>query len=124
MNADLAGRVAIVTGAARNIGRAIVVELARGGANMTINARSSAAEAAPVAARWKALAARRWCNLADVSVGRIFNRTRRGTPVIAFDCIEAIVDAYRASCRRWPPRRARTTESVDSYGSGCSMTIR
>ena len=36
---ELAGKVAIVTGSARNIGRATAVELARGGASLVINAR-------------------------------------------------------------------------------------
>ena len=38
---ELAGKVAIVTGSARNIGRSTAVELARAGASLVINARQS-----------------------------------------------------------------------------------
>lgn len=41
MSQELAGKVAIVTGAARNIGRAICVALAEGGANIVVNTKSS-----------------------------------------------------------------------------------
>lgn len=48
---ELAGRVAIVTGSARNIGRSIALSLAEGGAAVVVNARASQAEAEETVAR-------------------------------------------------------------------------
>ena len=51
MDSDsLQGKVALVTGSGRNIGRATVLELARHGADVVVNARSNRDEAESVAA--------------------------------------------------------------------------
>jgi 3-oxoacyl-[acyl-carrier protein] reductase len=64
---ELAGRVAIVTGSARNIGRAIAEALAEAGAAVVINARSSAAEAEEAAEAIRAAGGRAMVKLGDVS---------------------------------------------------------
>jgi 3-oxoacyl-[acyl-carrier protein] reductase len=49
MAGTLAGKVALVTGAGRNIGRAIALTLARDGATVVVNGRSDAAAIEAVA---------------------------------------------------------------------------
>ena len=63
----LDGKVAIVTGAARNIGRAIALALAAEGAAVVVNARSDKAAADAVAKEIAAAGGRALVHLADVS---------------------------------------------------------
>jgi NAD(P)-dependent dehydrogenase (short-subunit alcohol dehydrogenase family) len=54
---DFTGKTMLVTGSGRNIGRAIILEFARRGANVVVNARSNVDEAEAVAAEARALGA-------------------------------------------------------------------
>jgi 3-oxoacyl-[acyl-carrier protein] reductase len=65
---ELSGRVAIVTGSARNIGRAIALELARAGASVIVNAKISYTEADAVAREIEAAGGKAVAKLADVAV--------------------------------------------------------
>ncbi len=63
---ELKEKVAIVTGAGRNIGRAIALALADGGASILVNARSNRAEADAVAHEIEALGGRALVHISDV----------------------------------------------------------
>ncbi len=64
---EFEGKVAIITGASRNIGRAIALSLAEGGAAVTVNARTSIAEAEAVASEIEAAGGRALVCAADVT---------------------------------------------------------
>jgi 3-oxoacyl-[acyl-carrier protein] reductase len=64
---ELEGKVAIVTGAGRNIGRAIAVMLADIGASVVINVRSNRAEADAVAAEIEAAGGKALVHIGDVA---------------------------------------------------------
>src|ERR1700738_4743050 len=64
---DLTGRVAIVTGAGRNIGRAIARALAEGGASILVNARTNRAEAEAAAREIETLGMTALVHIGDVA---------------------------------------------------------
>src|SRR6185437_12954881 len=67
MTRELNGKVAIVTGAGRNIGRAIVLTLAEGGASVLVNARSNRAEAESVVHDVEAAGGKAIVHIGDVA---------------------------------------------------------
>src|SRR6476620_9760744 len=64
---ELAGKIAVVTGAGRNIGRAIALTLAEGGAAILVNARSNRAEADAVAREIEAAGGSALVHIGDVA---------------------------------------------------------
>jgi 3-oxoacyl-[acyl-carrier protein] reductase len=67
MSQELSGKVAVVTGAGRNIGRAIALTLADGGASVLVNARSNRAEAESVAREIEAAGRKALVHIGDVA---------------------------------------------------------
>ncbi len=67
MSKELTGKVAVVTGAGRNIGRAIALTLAEGGASVLVNARSNRAEAEAVAREVEAAGGKAIVHIGDVA---------------------------------------------------------
>jgi 3-oxoacyl-[acyl-carrier protein] reductase len=66
-NNELSGKVAIVTGAGRNIGRAIALALAEGGASIVVNARSNRTESDAVAREIEAAGGKALVHIGDVA---------------------------------------------------------
>jgi 3-oxoacyl-[acyl-carrier protein] reductase len=70
MDKELFGKTAIVTGAGRNIGRAIALALADAGASIVVVARSNKAEAGAVAKEIEAKGGKALAALADIADAR------------------------------------------------------
>ncbi len=80
---ELAGHVAVVTGSSRNIGRAIALGLASGGAAVMVCARRSAREAEAVAEEIRQMGCRAAVAMADV-----------GDPAAATSLVAAAVEQF------------------------------
>ena len=87
----LSGRVALVTGSGRNIGRAIALRLAAEGAAVVINARSNQAEVEAVVAEIEESGGRAAGCLGDVSDERAVERLI-GTTVETFGGLDILVN--------------------------------
>src|SRR4051812_1367032 len=88
---ELAGKVALVTGGARNIGRAIARSLAAGGAAVMVNANTSRAEAEQTVAMIKSAGGRAALHIADVTDARAVAATVDAT-VKAFGRLDVLVN--------------------------------
>jgi 3-oxoacyl-[acyl-carrier protein] reductase len=97
---ELAGKVAVVTGAGRNIGRAIAGHLAAAGASVVVNARSNRAEADAVVAEIKAAGGKAIAVLADVADAAAVEAMAQAA-LKAFGRIDILVN--NASLRREKP---------------------
>lgn len=88
---DLSGRVALVTGASRGIGKAIALTLAEAGADLAVNYRERSAEAEAVAVAIRSLGRRSAVLGADVSDGAGVARLVAGVEA-ALGPIEVLVN--------------------------------
>jgi NAD(P)-dependent dehydrogenase (short-subunit alcohol dehydrogenase family) len=97
MTKELAGKVAVVTGAGRNIGRAIALRLAEGGASVLINARSNRSEAEAVAREIETAGGKAVVHLGDVADAKAV-QAMADAAVGAFGRIDILVN--NAALRR------------------------
>src|SRR5690349_6631165 len=97
---ELAGKVAIVTGAGRNIGRAIALSLARAGASVVVNVRSNQAEADSVVREIEANGSKAVAVLGDIGEEKTA-ATLADTALKRFGRIDILVN--NAALRREKP---------------------
>jgi len=109
VNKELQGRVALVTGAGRNIGRAIALALADAGASVVVNARSSASEIESVRAEIEASGGQALAHLADVSdadavegmVAQALKRFGRLDILVNCAALRAVEPIESIDAKRW-----------------------
>jgi 3-oxoacyl-[acyl-carrier protein] reductase len=97
MTRELNGKVAVVTGAGRNIGRVIALTLAEGGASVLVNVRSNRAEAATVVDEIESAGGRAIVHTGDVADAKAMQAMVDAT-VKAFGRIDILVN--NAALRR------------------------
>jgi len=113
----LSGKVALVTGAGRNIGRAIILEMAREGAQVVVHAKVNRSEAEAVAKEAEALGIKAITTLADVSdkseVDALFSQAFE-----AFGHVDILVN--NAAIR---PQKSFTELSVEEWHQAISVIL-
>jgi len=97
MTKELTGKVAVVTGAGRNIGRAIALTLAEGGASVLVNARSNQSEAEAVVREIEASGGKAIVHIGDVADAKAV-QAMADAAIKAFGCIDFLVN--NAALRR------------------------
>jgi 3-oxoacyl-[acyl-carrier protein] reductase len=97
MSRELQGKVAVVTGAGRNIGRAIALTLAEGGASVLVNARGNRTEAEAVAREIESAGGKAIVHIGDVADAKTVQAMADAT-VKAFGRIDILVN--NAALRR------------------------
>ena len=97
MSHELAGKIAVVTGAGRNIGRAIALTLAEGGASVLINARSNRSEAEAVMREVETAGGKAVVHIGDVADAKAV-QAMADVAVKAFGRIDILVN--NAALRR------------------------
>jgi 3-oxoacyl-[acyl-carrier protein] reductase len=97
MTKELNGKVAVVTGAGRNIGRAIALTLAEGGASVLVNVRSNRAEAEAVAREIESAGGKAVIHIGDVADAKAV-QAMADAAVKAFGRIDILVN--NAALRR------------------------
>ena len=102
------GKVALVTGSGRRLGRATVLELARQGADVIVNGRSNRGEAESVVREAEALGARAIALMADVGIEDQVNR-------MAADALEEFgrIDILINNAGARPPRTFQETSTSE-----------
>lgn len=100
MSKELEGKVAIVTGAGRNIGRAIALTLAEGGASVVVNARSNHPEAEAVVREIQTAGGKALVHIGDVA-DAVAVQTMADAAIKKFGRIDILVN--NAALRREKP---------------------
>ena len=107
--AKLQGRTALITGASRNIGRAIALAFAAEGADLVLNTRANAEELQAVAAECRKAGVRALAVLADVAdAAAVESMVRRGLAELG--AIDVVVS--NAAIR---PHKALTETSLEEW---------
>src|SRR5450759_2964253 len=88
---EFEGRVALITGSARNLGRAIAAALAQAGAAVVINSRSSKQEMEATVAAIKAAGGKAIAHLADITDAPSVKRMVQAT-IDTFGKLDSLVN--------------------------------